>query len=81
MSENMYKNEIDSHELDAARLKRNATLVSALGLIPKKDGNMWCFAYGENPQEGISGFGKTIYEAASEFESNYCNEQIKIINK
>ena len=37
---NMYQDEIDSQELDAARLKRNSTLVSTLGLIPKKDGNM-----------------------------------------
>lgn len=41
--------------------------IQALGVKPFKDGNQWCFLYGENIQEGIVGFGDTIYEAAYDF--------------
>jgi len=41
--------------------------ITALGIKPYKDGNQWCFLYGENIQEGICGFGDTIYQAAKEF--------------
>ena len=41
--------------------------ISALGIKPFKDGNSWCFLYGENIQEGICGFGETIFDAALDF--------------
>ena len=41
--------------------------ISALGVKPYKDGNQWCFLYGENIQEGVCGFGKTIFDAAWNF--------------
>jgi hypothetical protein len=46
-------------------------------LKPKfsKDGDMFCFLFGENLQEGIAGFGKTPYEAATEFVNNFTNEK------
>jgi|TARA_R110000851_G_scaffold1093_2_gene3804 hypothetical protein len=76
-----YQDEIDGNMLEASRLTRNAALVSSLGLTPYKDGNMWCYSYGVNLQEGIAGFGITVYEAASDFETNYCNESIQIIKR
>ena len=39
--------------------------INALGVKPFKDGNQWSFLYGDNLQEGIAGFGGTIYEAAN----------------
>lgn len=33
-----------------------------------KDGNQWCWLYGENLQEGIAGFGDTPALAAKEFD-------------
>ncbi len=41
--------------------------IAALGVKPIKDGNQWCFLYGENLQEGICGFGDTIQDAAYNF--------------
>ena len=34
---------------------------------PKQDGDMWCLLYGDNLQEGVAGFGKTITQAALVF--------------
>lgn len=39
------------------------------------DGNQWCVLYGENPMEGIAGFGKTPYEAVIAFNKAF-NEPI-----
>ena len=44
--------------------------INALEIKPYKDGNQWCFLYGNNIQEGVCGFGNTIYEAAKEFYNN-----------
>lgn len=41
--------------------------IIALGIKPFKDGNQYCFLYGENIQEGICGFGDNINEAAESF--------------
>lgn len=44
--------------------------INALGIKPFKDGNQWCYLYGDNIQEGISGFGDTISDAAIDFYNN-----------
>ncbi len=36
----------------------------------KLDGNMWCVLWGDNLQEGISGWGETPELAMSDFMSN-----------
>jgi len=69
---NPYFDEIWGNELEEARLKRNVALVTALNLKPYKDGNEWCYLLGENIQAGVCGFGKTPYDAAQDFENNYC---------
>lgn len=43
------------------------TCIAALGVKPYKDGDMWCFLYGENLHEGIFGSGQTIHQAAVDF--------------
>ncbi len=54
-------------------LDRNIQLSAELELIEKlkpsfqKDGNQYCYLYGENLQEGIAGFGSTVSEAVSDF--------------
>jgi hypothetical protein len=42
-------------------------------LKPKvsRDGNQWCVLYGENLQEGVSGFGDTIYLAILDFNKSF----------
>ena len=52
--------------------------ISALGIKPFKDGNQWCFLYGESIQEGVCGFGETIYGAAYDF---YTNVRIEVARK
>lgn len=32
------------------------------------DGNMYCFLFGRNLQEGVAGFGRTVAEAAAAFD-------------
>jgi len=62
----------NEHELHCLRV------VQSLGLAPRKDGNQWCYLYGENLQEGISGFGDTIILACMDFYENLnkgtCNQ-------
>lgn len=40
----------------------------------KKDGDQYCYLYGENLQEGISGFGATPAEAMSDFYKAFWND-------
>ena len=39
-----------------------------------KDGNEYCFLLGENLQEGIAGFGKSILEALTKFKNVWGND-------
>lgn len=48
--------------------------IAALDVKPFKDGNQWCFLYGDNIQEGICGFGDTIFLAAWDFYKNIKTE-------
>lgn len=49
--------------------------IQALGVKPFKDGDQWCFLYGDNIQDGIAGFGDTIRDAAEDFYNNLCYEK------
>jgi hypothetical protein len=55
--------------------KRTLTLLSVLNPKLSKDGNMWCFLYGENLQEGVAGFGETPYTAMIDFDRNFNKER------
>ena len=44
--------------------------ITALGIKPFKDGNQWCFLYGDNINDGVCGFGDTIEKADCDFYSN-----------
>lgn len=35
------------------------------------DGNMWCALYGENPMEGVCGFGESPDEAYADFDKQW----------
>ena len=50
--------------------------INALGVKPFKDGNQWCFLYGNNIQEGVCGFGDTIAQAASNFYDDLLNSKL-----
>jgi hypothetical protein len=57
--------------------KRMLTLLSVLNPKLSKDGNMWCFLYGEGLQSGVAGFGDTPYRAMVDFDKNFREETIK----
>lgn len=39
-----------------------------------KDGNMWCFLWGNNLQNGIAGFGKNYDEVMESFMRNFAKD-------
>lgn len=51
--------------------------IAAVGAKLSKDGNMYCFLLGDNIQEGVCGFGKTIFEAALDFYTNIKTEEAR----
>lgn len=63
---NFTNNEIKPYLHDIAMW----TCITSLGIKPYKDGNQWCFLYGDNIQDGICGFGDTILLAAIDFYRN-----------
>jgi hypothetical protein len=52
----------------------NKQVLRMIGLLKPKfsqDGNMFCFLYGGNLQDGIAGFGETPAKAAEDFFNNF----------
>lgn len=41
------------------------------------DGDQWCALYGENLQDGIAGFGDTVGDAMSDFDTNWWNHKAR----
>lgn len=60
--------------LDKAMTDRAASLVSILGAKLSKDGDQWCWLYGDNLQEGIAGFGPSPAKAMCNFEIEFNRE-------
>lgn len=50
-------------------------LIHRLGCRIYKDGDSWCCLYGENIQEGISGWGHNPYQAALDFRKEFMGEK------
>lgn len=67
----LWNNEIEPRLADVEMW----SAINALGIKPYKDGDKWCYLYGENFLEGICGFGDTIYEAAKVFYTELCKYQ------
>ena len=77
MSELLHQDFIAAQErLDAAITLSHFSIVSALNLTPKREGNMWFILWGENIQEGVAGFGETPYKAVVNF-NDAMNESLK----
>ena len=49
------------------QLSRELELINKLNPKFSKDGNQYCYLYGENLQVGIAGFGDTVAMAVSSF--------------
>lgn len=56
--------------------QRKLELINKLNPTFTKDGNQFCYLYGENLQEGIAGFGDTPYLAMNDFCQKFYNEKI-----
>lgn len=71
------------HEARMERIydQQRLDLITSLGLKLERDGNQFCYLYGENLQEGIAGFGDTPYLAMRDFYNRFMNEKIKIFPK
>lgn len=69
---------VEEARLGAAIEAQEVALVAALGLKPYKDGNQWCFLWGENLQEGVAGFGDTVQLAMFAFNKAYRTQIIPI---
>ena len=57
-----------------AALRRSKWVV-ILNLKPFMDGNMYCFLWGENLQDGVAGFGKSVEDAINDFEKNMITQE------
>lgn len=42
------------------------------------DGNMWCALYGDNPQDGVAGFGETPEAASRDFDHNWMTQRLPV---
>ncbi len=45
------------------------------GAVLSKDGNQWCWLYGDNLQDGIAGFGDTPEQAGVNFDRAWKTEK------
>ena len=75
MNETLYQ-----AELSLIIEKQEYNLFSMLKPKVSIDGNQYCVLYGDNLQEGISGFGDTIYLAILDFNKQF-NAKITSLNK
>lgn len=59
--------------------KENAPFwVNFLGLKPRIDGDQWYFLWGDNLQDGLSGFGSTVLEAMRAFDKGIEHRRISL---
>lgn len=61
-----------SNQLD---LEKRLSIISALKPTFSKDGNQWCYLYGELPNDCIVGFGDTPHDAMNDFVMNFYNQK------
>lgn len=45
------------------------------------DGSSWCALYGDDLMSGVAGFGDTPANACSDFDRNWCNERLKVLEE
>jgi hypothetical protein len=67
----------ESHYLDNAARRAVLQLSRPSSIwkpVLSRDGNRWCALYGENIQEGVSGFGETPDAAMRQFDIHWLNE-------
>lgn len=78
MSDRSHIDAIDAETacINSTAAYRKSLWATVLGLVPFRDGNMWCVLYGPNIQEGMCGFGHTPDEAIIAFEMDMCEKKL-----
>lgn len=61
-----------SNQLD---LERRLSIISALKPTLSKEGNQWCYLYGQLTNNCIVGFGDTVHNAMNDFVFNFYNQK------
>lgn len=81
---------IDRILLQAANFKSNAAEAEYDAALEAKrpfmllrprisiDESQWCVLYGENIQDGVTGFGTTPHEASIDFDLAWFNQKAKV---
>jgi hypothetical protein len=66
-------NQIANAVLNKIEQESSFQLVAMLKPKLTMDGNMFCFIYGELPNDCVVGFGETAAQAAYDFNTNWYN--------
>ena len=61
-------------------LEKKLSIIKALNPKFSKDGNQWCYLYGELPNDCIVGFGNTPNEAMNNFVDNFYSQKAIVVN-
>ncbi|HDY68174.1 MAG TPA: hypothetical protein ENH85_10315 [Candidatus Scalindua sp.] len=66
------------HEERMRKMELEKELLLIEKLKPKfsRDGNQYCYLYGDNLQDGIAGFGDTVSLAVTDFYNSFYRETI-----
>ena len=56
-------------------LDRRLSIITALKPVFSRDGNQWCYLYGELPNNCIVGFGDTPVNAMDDFVNCFYNQK------
>lgn len=72
----MYDEQMGTHHkfeiaIETEAQKRALTMLTTLGATLSKDGDKFCWLYGDNLQDGIAGFGDSPMQAAYDFENTF----------
>ncbi len=71
----------DDINYQCAEERQTLNLVATLGIKPIREGNQWCFLYGDE-HTGPCGFGNSVNDAALDFtKAWYKDDTIKQANK
>ena len=65
--------------LENAELEKKLLVIKNLNPSFSKDGNQWCYLYGDLPDDCIVGFGNTPSDAMNDFVNNFYTKNAVLI--
>lgn len=72
---------IDEADLACAVERREYNLVALLKPVISLDGNQWSVLHGDNLQDGVAGFGDTVYLAVLSFNKEWHRATIRALGE